>query len=228
MLYSALLVGRVLLPRHELLELARRDVDAGDDVALAQQLQLHLAADLVAEIAVVDALLRERLRQVGERDVVALGDVVERAVEHLVGHVDADAVGALELDLLDDQPFEDLPAQTRCAAAARFPACADAAMTSSVCASSWLTSTTPSLTTAAMRSSSSPLLDSSRVWANAVAPMSASPTSSHGTRTNLRARSICIGSFWREFLGFRRAGGVSPNRPFQESIGAHSDTRQAV
>ena len=106
-----ILVGRVLLPRHELLELARRDVDAADDVALTQQLQRHLAADLVAEIAIVDALLRERLRQIGEADVVALGDVVERAVQHFVGHLDAEAVGALHLDLLDDQPLEDLPAQ---------------------------------------------------------------------------------------------------------------------
>ena len=71
------------------------DVDAADDVALTQQLQRHLAADLVAEIAIVDALLRERPRQVGEGDLVALGDVVERAVEHLFGHFDADAVGAL-------------------------------------------------------------------------------------------------------------------------------------
>ena len=30
------------------------------------------------------------------------------------------------------------------------------------------------------------------------------------------------------FDGFGRADGVSPNRPLQESIGAHSDTGQAV
>ena len=63
------------------------------------------------KIAIVDALLGERLRQVGEADAVALGDVVERAVQHFVGDLDAEAVGALDLDLLDDQPLQDLPAQ---------------------------------------------------------------------------------------------------------------------
>ena len=89
-LYSAFWSGAFCCARHELLELARRDIDAADDVALTQQLQRHLAADLVAEGAIVDALLRERLRQVGEADAVALGDVVERAVQHFVGHLNAE------------------------------------------------------------------------------------------------------------------------------------------
>jgi hypothetical protein len=74
MLYSEFWSGAFCWPRLELIELARRDVDARDDVALAQQLQLELLADLVAVVAIVDALLRERAADRG-MDVVALGDV---------------------------------------------------------------------------------------------------------------------------------------------------------
>ena len=43
--------------------------------------------------------------------IVALRDVGERGVEHLVRDLDPEPVGALHLQLLQDQPFEHLLAQ---------------------------------------------------------------------------------------------------------------------
>ena len=80
-------------------------------VALAQQLQGDLAADLVAVGGVVDALLGERIGQLGEREAVALGDVLQRRVHLFVGHLDARLVGPLHLQLLQHEPLEHLLAQ---------------------------------------------------------------------------------------------------------------------
>ena len=110
-LYSLAADGVLRLLVEELVDLARRDADALQHVALAQQLQGELLAHLLAVGGVVDALLRQRLRQLGERDVVALGDVLERLVHGLVGDLDAGVIGALHLDLLQDQALEHLLAQ---------------------------------------------------------------------------------------------------------------------
>ena len=99
-------LARVALER--LLELARRDVDAREHVALAQHRQHDLAAHLLAVGRVVDALLLQHARHLLELDVVALGDVAQRLVQHLVRHLDAEAPGTLDLDFLEDQALEHL------------------------------------------------------------------------------------------------------------------------
>ena len=56
-----------------------------------------------------------------------VGDVVERVVQRLVRHLDAGAIGALHLQLLQHQAVEHLLAAARSAAAARASARAGAA-----------------------------------------------------------------------------------------------------
>ncbi len=95
----------------ELVDLARGDADVLQHVALAQQVEDDFLADVIAVGGVVDPLLRECIRQLREGDTVALGDVLQRRVEGLVGDLDAGAVGALDLDLLQHQTLEHLLAQ---------------------------------------------------------------------------------------------------------------------
>ena len=113
-------VGDVVLARlgrtvpllgEELLDLARRDVDALQHIALAQHLHGHLAPYALAIGGVVDPLRGERLRQFGERQVVALRHIAERLVQGFVVDEDAGALGALHLDLLHDEPLEHLLTQ---------------------------------------------------------------------------------------------------------------------
>ena len=82
-----------------------------DDVALAQDLHREFLAQAVAIAGVVDALRGERRRQIGERDLVLLGDVAQRVVQRFVGHLDAGAFGALHLQFLQHQAVEHLLAQ---------------------------------------------------------------------------------------------------------------------
>ena len=102
---------RRLLAREILIELVRRDVDVGDHVALPQGAQGELLAHALAILLVIDALGGERGRQLVERDLVALGDLLQGAVELLVRDGQADVLGPLRLDLLQDQPLEHLLAQ---------------------------------------------------------------------------------------------------------------------
>ncbi len=99
---------RALALRHALVDLPRRDVDARVDVALPQLADGHLLSNLVAIARVVETLRLERRGQVAEGNAVALGDLVERLVERLVGHLDAEPVGPLHLHLLHHEPLEDL------------------------------------------------------------------------------------------------------------------------
>ncbi len=55
--------------------------------------------------------MREDFRKLRESDSVALGDVLQRAVQRLVRNLDARAIRVLNLDLLHDQALEDLLAQ---------------------------------------------------------------------------------------------------------------------
>src|SRR5690606_16719587 len=104
-------VRRGLQPRKIYLQLACRDVSDRNDVALTQQLHRQLSADVIAKVAIVDALLGEDLRQLVEGDVAAFRDVVERLVDHFVRDLNAESLGALDLDFLDDQALENLSAQ---------------------------------------------------------------------------------------------------------------------
>jgi hypothetical protein len=111
---DVVLVGfgrHLLLPLEELIDLARAHVDTRDDVALTQDLQGDLLADALAVTRVVDALARERRRQVGELEIVGRGHVGERVVELLVGHLDARTVCPLHLQLLQHEAVQHLLAQ---------------------------------------------------------------------------------------------------------------------
>ena len=107
-----LVIGRGgLLALEILLELVRRHVDVGDDVALSQGGQRQLLAHGLAVLLVIDPLGREGGRQLIERDLIALGDLLKRAVQLFVRDGQADPLGALRLDLLQDQAVEHLLAQ---------------------------------------------------------------------------------------------------------------------
>ncbi len=84
-----------LLAGEILLELVRRDVDVGDHVALSQGAQRELLAHALAILLVIDALGGERGRQLVERYLVALGDLLQRAIELLIRNGQADVLGAL-------------------------------------------------------------------------------------------------------------------------------------
>ena len=79
-----------------------------DHVALAQRAQGELLAHALAVLLVVHALCREGGRQLVERDLVALGDLLECAIQLFIGNGQADVLGALSLDLLKDQTLEHL------------------------------------------------------------------------------------------------------------------------
>ena len=62
----------------------------------------------LAILLVVDALSRERRRQLVEGNLVAAGDLLQRAVQLLVGDRQADPLGVLRLNFLQYQPIEHL------------------------------------------------------------------------------------------------------------------------
>src|SRR5579863_2834246 len=88
-----------------------RQRDVLQHIALAQQRQGDLLAHLVAVRGVVDALLGKRLRQLRQRQVIALGDVQQRRVEGLVRDLHPRAGGMLQLDFLQHEALEYLLAQ---------------------------------------------------------------------------------------------------------------------
>ena len=100
--------GLGLLARQELLEFVRADVDVRDHVALAQGGQGQLLAHGLAILLVVDALRRQRGRQLIEGDLIAAGDFLQGAVQLLVRHGQTDPLGVLRLNFLQYQPVEHL------------------------------------------------------------------------------------------------------------------------
>src|SRR5690606_33658947 len=113
-------VGKVVLRVHHrvvlevgdaLLDLARRDRDAPGDVDAAELVEHELLAHVAPVVRVVDALLDEHFGQCLERDVVLRRHLRDRGVQHLVGDLDADALRALDLDLLHHEALEHLLAQ---------------------------------------------------------------------------------------------------------------------
>ena len=103
--------GRVVLSREELVNLTRRDDDALDYVALAQGVQRQFPAHGFAILLVLNALRLERGGQLVKWDLVADRDVLQCGVQLLIGDVEADLLGTLHLDFLQDQPLEHLLAQ---------------------------------------------------------------------------------------------------------------------
>ena len=102
---------RAGLFRQELIHLAGRNADSLQHIALTQQSQRQLLTHFLAVGGVIDSLLLERFGKLGQRDVVALCDLGQGAVQRFVRHFQAGTVGALSLDLLQDEPLEDLLAQ---------------------------------------------------------------------------------------------------------------------
>ena len=101
--------GRILIDVGEtLLELARRDGDAGDDVPLLELFDEQIAAAVVAIRRVVDALRREQRGQFFERVAEVLRYARECLVEQVVVDGDADTLGALQLNLAQDELIEHL------------------------------------------------------------------------------------------------------------------------
>ena len=94
--------------REILLKFARRDVDMSDDVALAQRAQGQFLAHGFAVQLVIDALSGEGGGQLVERDLIALRNILQRAVQLLIRDGEADALGALHLNFLQNQAVEHL------------------------------------------------------------------------------------------------------------------------
>src|SRR5690606_9629321 len=99
---------RRLAAAEALLELARRNRDTADDVALLQLLEDQILAAVLAVQRIVEAFGRERCRQLLERKAEILRDLRERLVQEVVVDLDAEAPRALELHLLQDQLIEHL------------------------------------------------------------------------------------------------------------------------
>ena len=106
--YSVLVARLAFGALERLVELARRHVDARVYVALPEHREHDLAAHLLAIGRVVDALPLERDRHLLEGNVVPLGDVPQRLVQHFIGDLDAEPGGALHLDLLQHEALEHL------------------------------------------------------------------------------------------------------------------------
>ena len=119
--------GRVVrLAIQVLVDFARGDGDACHHVALLQQAQREFAAHGVAVGGVVDALGRQRLRQLLQRNAIALRDFGQGVVQGLIGDLEAGAVGALHLGFLHDQVLDDLLAHAPRPGASAGPGCAGA------------------------------------------------------------------------------------------------------
>ena len=103
-----ILVGLLRLALQGLIELARRHVDAREDIALAQHRDRDFAAHVVAIRRVVHALGCERDRHLFEWQAIALCDVAQRLVQHLVRYPHTQALGALQLDFLQHEALEHL------------------------------------------------------------------------------------------------------------------------
>ena len=103
-----LVTGAGLLSLQEALYFPFGDRDLGDHIPLHQRVEDHLVAHVLAILDVIDALCGHRRRQFGQGQPVPGGDALERPVQHLVGHPDTQPEGPLQLDLLDDQLFQDL------------------------------------------------------------------------------------------------------------------------
>ena len=100
--------GGVLLAGEILVELARRDVDVRDHVALTQHVQGHFLAHRFAVLLVVDALSFQGRGQLVERNLVVRGDLLQRAVQLLVRNRQSDLGRALRLDLRQHEPLQNL------------------------------------------------------------------------------------------------------------------------
>ena len=127
--------------------------------------QGQFLAHRFAILLVIDSLRRQRRRQLIEGDLVARGDFLQGAIQLLIGNRQAHVLGALQFEFPAAPGDRALAAAARFARAARLFVPAGASATEAICSSSSLLSTRPSLTMAAIRSSSSPCTLMSRVCA---------------------------------------------------------------
>ena len=99
--------GLVLL--EEKVDLGVAHLDLVVDFALAQPRQDDLLAQVVAEGVEREAVALERLAEVRERQLVVLGDALDRAIELHVVDAHAGIARELQLRLLQDESLEHLP-----------------------------------------------------------------------------------------------------------------------
>ncbi|MNZ46355.1 hypothetical protein D3C78_640340 [compost metagenome] len=111
---QAVLFGKLDLAEvggEEVLHFLVGDLDAFGDAALTHAADDHLAANLVARIVEGQAVACQRLLELVEGQVVALGDGGHRLVQFLVGDTHAGAFADLHLQILEDQAFQHLLGQ---------------------------------------------------------------------------------------------------------------------
>ena len=99
---------RILLPLQVLVQFMRRHGDVSDDVSLPKRAQGQLFAHGLAILLVVHALGFERRGQLIERDLVALGDFLQRTIQLFVGNGEPHPLGSLRLNFLQNQSIEHL------------------------------------------------------------------------------------------------------------------------
>src|SRR5690606_14842742 len=104
---------RRLETRDALIDLAGRDRDARDHVALLELVEDQVLAPVLAVGRVVHALGGERRRELLEREPEIGRDVRERLVQHLVADLDPEPPRPLHLYLLEDQLLENLSFEHR-------------------------------------------------------------------------------------------------------------------
>ncbi len=94
--------------RNALFDFTLRHADALADFDTPQLGDGDLLAQRAAKLGILDAIFRQQDRQLFESHVVLGRNTGNRLVQHLVGNLEADAGGTLQLDLRDDQTFEHL------------------------------------------------------------------------------------------------------------------------
>ena len=100
--------GGIAALGQEALDLGIGHVDAGNDFLLAQLGDAHLAADLLTKILEAAAVGDDCLAHLGQRQIVAGGDVLQREIQFVVADVDAGLVGQLHLQASRHQVLEHL------------------------------------------------------------------------------------------------------------------------
>ncbi len=94
--------------REEVLHLLIGHLDTLGNAALTHTADDHLAADLLAGGFQAKTVTGQRLAELLQRHVVALGDGAHGLVEFFVGDADAGALTDLQLQILGDQALEHL------------------------------------------------------------------------------------------------------------------------
>ena len=106
-----------LLPRFgsakEVVHLPGVEIHAGNHIALPERVQRDLRPQFLAVLGIRDPLLGQHVRKIAQLDLVLPGHEAERPVDLLVGNLDAEAFGALQLYFPQHKPLQHLGFQHR-------------------------------------------------------------------------------------------------------------------